>query len=261
MGIIIRIATPLVVLGALVGFRPSVAQTVAPYSDGDFYKIARVEMKPIRPDQALLKRAAEIQEDTEVQSRSEDPDAWRFTDQDLFEQILKGQSKFDGASTIVVIDKIIQIGKAVWPIIEKNKPKANLKIDHLDIVPQGIGNWQQLEQWSAPKSRHYQVTYENVFGVTLAEFKFRVTFTPNGTYKGKGKYLSYVSALATDLYVFFGVEFNAKASIVNVVNAGTAENPVAAAQVQVEWSSDTIVVHDQGTHSVYVRGDGFARDL
>jgi hypothetical protein len=229
--------------------------------DPDFYKVSRVKLEPMRSTPGVRKRAAEIQEFTEVQSRSERAGAWQARNHDLLDTLLDRQAKAGGGDALVVIDKIIAIGEKIWPIVKANEPKATLALDHVDIVPEGISAWQQLEKWQTPRSRYYKVSYENIVGVTLASFTFQIIYTPAGTYEGKGKYLSHVSALAADLYVFFGVTFNANASIVNVANAGTAKDPIAAAQVQVDWSMDTIVAHDQGTQSVYVRGDGFARDL
>lgn len=161
----------------------------------------------------------------------------------------------------VVLDRVINIGKKVWAIIEANRPVVNIQTDSANALPEGARAWQNLSGWSAPQSRVYRVTYKNLFGVTVVGFSYRVLFTPGGNVNGKGRYLTQVAILPAALDVAWGYSFDMNAAVPSVTNAGSAENPVGAAQLLLSWKVSTPLKHSQNTQSFYVQGDGQFLDL
>lgn len=156
----------------------------------------------------------------------------------------------------IKISEIINLGKKIWDVIVKNRPVVNVKNFSASAVPQGITAWQQLEGWQTPKTKTYQVTYKNLYGMNVVDFKFRVLYTTGGSYQGQGKYIARVTIIPADLSVAWGYTFNANVEVPSVLNTGTKENPIAGAEVQLHWSVDTVVKHIQSTVNFFVKGNG-----
>jgi hypothetical protein len=159
-----------------------------------------------------------------------------------------------GGSANPVVD-VINIGKELWPIVEKNKPVANVQeADVASAVPST--NWQLLAGWSAPQKRTFHVPYKNALGMTLVDFTFDVIYTYGGSYNGAGHYISGVTIVPSELNVQWGFTFNADVKVVNVTNAGSVADPLAAMQIQMHWGVVNVISHAENTENFYIRGDG-----
>lgn len=167
----------------------------------------------------------------------------------------------DLSAANLVLDQIINIGKKVWDVIAANKPVANFQTDTANALPKGATGWETLAGWQVPASRLYRFTYQNGFGMDVVDFKFRVLYSFGGNVGGKGHYLANVTVVPADLSVDWGYTFNAQASVPAVLDAGTAADPVGAAQLLVSWKIDTVIKHEQSSESFDVRGDGTFTDL
>ncbi|MCC7442971.1 MAG: hypothetical protein IT285_15165, partial [Bdellovibrionales bacterium] len=161
----------------------------------------------------------------------------------------------------LILDKIINMGRKVWAIVEENRPVVNVSWAPADAVPAGLQGWDTLTGWQAPRAVAYRVVYENLFGIDVIDFTYRILYTPGGSYEGKGRYLTRIVALAQNLEVAWGYTFNASGTVPSVTNAGSSTAPLAAAELLVQWSIDTAVKHSQGSYSYYVRGDGTFQEL
>ena len=161
----------------------------------------------------------------------------------------------------VILDKILAIGRKVWAVVEANKPVVSFTNQTASALPQGVQSWQQLSGWQTPRAFVYRVNYENLYGISVVDFSYRVTYTPAGNVNGRGRYLSNVTIVPNSLDVSWGYTFNANASIVNTVNTGSASEPVAGMELLLTWSIDTVLKHNQSTTSYFVRGDGQFTDL
>lgn len=151
---------------------------------------------------------------------------------------------------------IINIGQQIWKIIENNKPVVNVTVNAGNAVPSGIDNWLQMDSWKPLKSQTYKVSYKNGYGLSVVDFNFRVSYFYGGGVKGRGQYLANVTILPADLSVGWGYTFNAAVKIPMVVNIGSAEQPMAGMQVDLNWAIDTFVKHEESSLSFFVYGDG-----
>jgi hypothetical protein len=133
---------------------------------------------------------------------------------------------------------------------------VNIKTDHATAMPQGVTSWMTLENWQDPKAKMYEVTYKNGFGMTVVKFAFRVVYVFGGGYEGVGQYLARAVIVPANLDVAWGYTFNAKASVPSVLNAGTKEAPIGAAELEMEWTVDTVLKHHRSTVNYFIRGDG-----
>lgn len=159
------------------------------------------------------------------------------------------------------ISDIINIGKEIWTIVQANKPVVNVTTNQATAIPKGITDWTQLAGWQAPQIHTFQTTFTNAYGINVVQFQYRVTYTPGGTYKGKGKFLANITVNPADLYVAWGYTFSVNVTIPSITNAGTTTSPIAAAEVLVSWTVDTVINHEQQTADYYVRGDGTFQTL
>jgi hypothetical protein len=161
----------------------------------------------------------------------------------------------------VIVDKIINLGKKVWAVVELGRPVANLKTDTANALPQGVFCWTDLHGWSPTQSKTYQITYENWYGNKVVDFAFRVLYTTGGQVNGQGQYITNATIIPALVDVMWGYTFDAESEVPTVFNSGTAEHPVAGMHMNMKWSVKTVIKTDIRTESFYVGGDGSFKHL
>ena len=164
--------------------------------------------------------------------------------------------QIDGA-----IGSIVNTGKLIWSIIEANKAVVNVSTDVANAIPQASTTWDSLGGWSAPETRLFHITYQNKLGSNVIDFTYRVIYLYGGNVNGKGQFLNGVSIVPADLSVAWGYTFTAKANVPSVTNAGTSADPIAAMQLQMQWSVSTMISNNERTQNYYIRGDGQFSEL
>jgi hypothetical protein len=184
---------------------------------------------------------------------------------DPFNGILENQpepakpSPLDEAE--VTIDQLIRIGQKIYKVIEAGRPVYNAEFNRTDVVPKGITHWTQLTQWRAPQARRYERVIKNLNGITVIYFRYMIEYTPGGQYNGKGQFLQNVTIQPEEVYVAWGYRFDVNVSIPSLTNAGTADDPIAAAQLLLDSKISTVMNTLQSSSSYYVRGDGGFKSL
>jgi len=159
----------------------------------------------------------------------------------------------------VAINQIVNIGRKMWNMVAKNEAILELKTKYAVALPMGVENPRELSGWLRPKSHVISFYIENIFGIDVIKVSYRVTYLYGGSYQGRGKYLTAVSAIPKGVDVLFpGVHFNMEAQVPDstVVNVGTSDNPIAALQLNVRWSASTYFQKLCGTDVYYIQGDG-----
>lgn len=163
--------------------------------------------------------------------------------------------------TAVIFDKLVLFGQKIWKIVEAGKPVANFSTQRADILPQGTKEWQTLSGWQYPTSKRFERVIRNKWGADVVTFRYRIVYNWGGSLNGKGAYLMGVTVYPEVVNVAWGWSFNATASIPTIMNAGTTENPTAAAEILISSSVRTPLTSLDNTESYYVRGDGAFADL
>jgi hypothetical protein len=159
------------------------------------------------------------------------------------------------AGAIANISNIVNAGEFVWSIIEANKPTVKTTTDVANALPKGA-DWSSLVGWSAPQSKAFHVNYKNGYGGNAVDFTYHVIYFYGGNVAGKGRFLNGVSIVPADVTVAWGYTFTAQANVPSVTNAGTVADPIAAMEIQMQWSVSTMVKSIEQTQSYFVRGDG-----
>lgn len=161
----------------------------------------------------------------------------------------------------IFLDVIINMGQKIWNIVEAGRPVVNIRTDMANALPQGLFCWAHLSGWTPTQSKVYRVTYENLYGIEVVDFAFRVVYTTGGNLNGKGKYITNTTVIPAMLNVAWGYTFNALTEVPTVFNSGTKEDPVAGMQLNIKWQINTVLLHNEQTEVFYVGGDGALKHL
>jgi hypothetical protein len=174
------------------------------------------------------------------------------------EEILKQAGKtVDEAG--VLFDKIVNFGKKVYNFVAQGKAVANVETNVSTALPEGTKSWRDFSNWERPASRSYRLTRKNLYGMEVINLVYRVTYVYGGSYAGTGRYIAYASVEPVVVNVMFGFNLQAKASTPLVYNVGTAEQPVGAMNIKVDFSVGSINPLngvDRGSNSFFISGKG-----
>ncbi len=161
----------------------------------------------------------------------------------------------------VIVDRIINIGKKIWAIVEAGRPVVNVKVDTANALPSGVKCWDELEGWQAPTSKLYQVAYQNGFGSTVISYDFRVSFISGGSYKGQGQYITLASVQPANIYVSWGFKLDAVATVPMVFNQGTHVAPLAGMQLAMNWKVSSPITEIQQAENFFINGTGLLQKM
>ncbi|MFH2202424.1 MAG: hypothetical protein ABIJ96_04880 [Elusimicrobiota bacterium] len=158
---------------------------------------------------------------------------------------------------------IINIGKAIWQIIEANRPVVDVKQSYATAVPSGITHWTQLAGWSKPQATLYEFTAKNLKGEKMITMTYQVLRTIGGQYDGKGAYLTGVSIQPMLLEASWGTKFFLEASVPpeSVANVGTDDEPIASMLLTLRWKLQSTMSEKRGAKLFYLQGDGFFQEI
>lgn len=161
----------------------------------------------------------------------------------------------------IIIDKIVNLGKKVWALVETGRPVVNVQTYTANALPAGLQCWSDLTGWQIPQSKVYRVQYENAYGMNVVDFAYRLTFTAGGSLNGQGKYITNATIMPADMNISWGFKFNAQAEVPSVFNTGSKEQPVAGMQMVMKWDVKTVMSHIEQAETFYVGGDNMMKHL
>lgn len=163
---------------------------------------------------------------------------------------------------IMVVDKLIGLGKKIWPIIEAGKPVVNTTFTPaISVLPRVEGEphdvaFYNMANWEAPRQKSYQVDFKNGWGMNVISFTYNVSYQYGGSYQGKGRYLTGVDVSASNISVSWGFNFNATSNLVSIANRGAQDDPVASATVKIQYEASSVLRNIQSAQSFHVTGAG-----
>lgn len=173
------------------------------------------------------------------------------------------QGVSNASAVVALLDQIVNLVDKVFTIIAKGQPVVNINVNYANAVPYGISHWTQLQGWKAPMTKRYGFYCKNLYGMKVVDVEYQVHYTYGGNYNGVGKYLTGVTVepLKVDTAWGYNVDMVAEVPDSTITNVGTAENPIAAMQVQLRYKIHTIIKDSQEKEIFYVRGDGQFKHL
>ena len=157
-------------------------------------------------------------------------------------------------------DKLIAFGQKVWDIVTAGRPTNTTNfVKPISVLP-GVDKtgqaFYEMENWSVPKVKKFEVKYENLLGMTVISFTYGVHYQSGGTYQGKGNYLTGVNIEASNVYVAWGFSLDATSSLVGISNMGSSSNPDAAATMKINYSAKSVLQTFSASESFHVTGTG-----
>ena len=167
---------------------------------------------------------------------------------------------------IMIVDKLIALGKKIWPIVEAGKPVIQVDMaSAISVLPKNLEGelveFYDMYSWSMPRAKTYKVNFKNGFGSSVISFDYTVNFQWGGQYEDKGAYITGLNVQASNVSVSWGFEFNASSELVSIVNHGSKDSPIAGAGVRVSYKAKSILREIQTSESFHVTGDGKIQKL
>jgi len=177
-----------------------------------------------------------------------------------------GTTGLDQASQVLMVaDQVVNLTAKIWSLIEKNQPVVTIpgKSPYATAVPKGIKTWTYLTGWKGPKTVVKRFTCKNLYGMKVIDIRYAVSYAYAGSYRGKGRYLTAVSAEPVSVNVLWGYKLSMSAEVPDptVINKGTVANPMAALELVVKYSVHTAIQHSELRDIYYIRGDGLIREM
>jgi|GEM_PF-687861 hypothetical protein len=163
---------------------------------------------------------------------------------------------------IMIVDKLLGLGKKIWPIIEAGKPVLNTTfVPAISVLPKVENEphdvaFYNMANWQAPRQRSYQVDFKNGWGIKVISFTYNVSYQYGGSYQGSGLYLTGVDVSASNISVSWGFNFNATSNLVSIANRGTEDDPIASATVKIQYEASSVLRNIQSAQSFHVTGAG-----
>jgi len=165
----------------------------------------------------------------------------------------------DPGKVIAMGRELVALGEDIYRLVIKGKPHNTTNYAPVSIIPK-IGNTHvdifDTENWSIPRKNTYEITYKNLYGMTVVKFRYSVIYSYGGTYNGKGAYITGAHMVPDSVMTSFGFDFSANMKLNGLTNQGTKENPVAAAVLAMEYTVETILQASLETDSYHITGRG-----
>lgn len=156
---------------------------------------------------------------------------------------------------------IFTIGNKIWDFIVTNKPNAEYKTLKASVLPGGASNWAQLKGWSRPVAKVFRVQFKNLLGRDGGGFDYRIVFIHGGNFQGKGKYIGQISFAPMNIKLKTDRQLNVKAELMDALNFGTEEDPIAGVQLQITWHSNTTLRYTMNSIEYFLYGTGEMQDI
>jgi hypothetical protein len=161
---------------------------------------------------------------------------------------------------IMATKDLIALGKQIYTIVEAGRPVVSLKSEPFEVLPRnnaGVAvSAMELNNWNAPYARKYRVNTKNYLGMKPASFEFILIFSYGGDFDGKGKYITGAQLKPTNVNVKWGYSLDASFKVQSIMNAGSRENPVAAAVVSIDYKISTVLQENTSSKMFYINGLG-----
>ena len=149
----------------------------------------------------------------------------------------------------------MMIGQVVYQLVKENEPMANADTERLSVLPIDENQWDQMEGWTGPHVRTFNLRAKNGFGMNVVNFQYQVILYANGKHNDKGKYLANLQIVPQFVDVSWGFKFDSLVEVGDVMNMGTTEDPIVGMHMQIQYKIHSMMKHSQGIDSFFVKGD------
>jgi hypothetical protein len=156
---------------------------------------------------------------------------------------------FDG------IDDILNIGKAVWKVIEAGKPTLESKHSYATALPPNVKSAGELEHFSPLQFKSFTRRATSWYYGTAFEITYTLAHQYNGSYGGKGKYLNSVTVLPHKVDVSWAYHLDVAVEKISVSNLASKEDPIACVAMEFALKVSSWFGQSQYKNLYEFRGD------
>lgn len=174
-------------------------------------------------------------------------------------------NRIETAGRIISVARdLVALGEDIYRLVSKGKPNVSTSYDPISVIPKVDGKPVDLmdtETWSMPQKRTYQLSLKNTYGIEVIKFRYSVMYSYNGSYDGKGRYLTAAQITPDYVNVLWGFDFSATMKLAGIQNQGTRQNPVAAATLRIEYTASNVMNSRTIGDTFFITGSGAFRKL
>jgi hypothetical protein len=156
--------------------------------------------------------------------------------------------------TSVVLDKVVNLGKKMWTVVENGRPVVNVRSAYANALPSGV-RAEDLENFSSLQFRSFRHYGVNLYGVTVYDVTYTLAHRFGGQFNGQGAYIESATVLPQNVEVLWGYNVNLNVEQVSAVNLGTKGNPVASLAMETALTVKTVMKEVRIKHLHEFRGD------
>ncbi|MEW5950853.1 MAG: hypothetical protein GX447_09710 [Elusimicrobia bacterium] len=175
--------------------------------------------------------------------------------------VLKNEeSSASKAVPVAAAGAIVNAGSTAWNIINNGQAVGNLSHYYASAVPSPM-TWAEVVGWKGPKEIVYTMKCDNLYGITVLDLEYVVSFYYGGNVKGKGQYIANFTVKPRKFDIKWGFKFNMSLQISNPMNVGSAEDPLAYLQADLNWDFSSPLKKTRGFETYAVYGNGRFDDI
>jgi hypothetical protein len=160
---------------------------------------------------------------------------------------------------IALAADMVGFGDDIYNILDKGKPTLAVEYTPISVLPREnntvVDVW-ETEGWSYPVQYTYEVVFRNVYKKAVVTFRYSVIYSYNGSYNGKGQYLTAVQVIPEYVKTLFGFHVTATMKLNSIQNTGTKAKPIAGAVLGMEYTVSSFFSSVVKQHKFLIRGDG-----
>ncbi|NBX77432.1 MAG: hypothetical protein EBQ92_12830 [Proteobacteria bacterium] len=213
------------------------------------------EIELFRDDEGISHRVEEIETATPVKEGVKTLMARRAEPRSSNENAGGLLEELDLAA--VVLDKVVNLGKKMWTVVENGRPVVNVKTAYANALPSGV-RAEDLENFSSLQFRSFRHYGVNLYGITVYDITYTLAHRFGGQFNGQGAYIESATVLPQNVEVLWGYNVNLNVEQVSAVNLGTKENPIASLAMETGLIVKTVMKEVRIKHLHEFRGDSAA---
>lgn len=157
---------------------------------------------------------------------------------------------------------IVNTGVAAWNVVNSGQASSNMSHYYASAVPAMAFDWANYTGWKGPKEAVYELKAENLYGITVLDLKYKVSFYYGGHSKdGKGQYITNFTVKPVKFETKWGFKFLMDIKISDPMNVATPEDPLAYLQADMNWALSSPIKNERGFQTYAVYGNGDFKDI
>jgi hypothetical protein len=157
---------------------------------------------------------------------------------------------------------IVNTGVTAWNVVNSGQASSSMNHYYASAVPSMMFDWASYTGWKGPKKALYELKAENLYGITVLDLVYEVSFYYGGHAQDKkGVYITNFTVKPVKFDTKWGFKFTMDMKISDPMNVATPEDPLAYLQADMNWTLSSPLKHERGFQTYAVYGNGDFKDI